>query len=558
MTTADNRDEIAAALACVFAVMKSRAMESSQEESQSNSNWATASRLEAVGEAGLREKPAGQLGTRSRWWSGRSMLSLLMALSFGLLFGSAALAADESTSDESNSQENFPPLAALPVPAFDRRTATSQSFAAPYPVSQIIPSRSGQVIRVLLSRGSKAPEIAMIDGATVINLATMTPAFKIAAGSRFQLHLENRRLAFHGADYYSVAQAPAGSAIRQVVAMTPRSFNSNSPSVNKFSLLFDLPQSPKSTADAGATLPAAPKGGIKPYGYLVVSNAKEGLLSYNGRVYRGAIWLKPVSSGADVSFQAINIVDLEDYLLSVVPSEMPTVWHKEAVKAQSIAARSYAVANYWKNEKDSYDLKDTTDDQVYLGVESETTAGNQACDETVGIVLKHNQKVISAFFHSTSGGATEAGENVWGKEIPYVQSVLDYDDNSPHFAWQRRFNIDQAEKAFGLKTGTLLSIQPFWKVSTNRVKNAAVVSTGNTTVLSGERLRQLFKLPSSIFNVSFEDGSYIFAGRGFGHGLGMSQYGARTLAESGYNAAQILSYYYRDVSVEYLNRAPGI
>ncbi|MBA3860151.1 MAG: hypothetical protein C0507_24860 [Cyanobacteria bacterium PR.3.49] len=558
MTTADNRDEIAAALACVFAVMKSRAIDPRQSEPQSDSNWATASRLEGVGEVGLREKPAGQSGTRSRWWSGRSMLSLLMALSCGLLFGSAALAADESTSDESNSQENFPPLAALPVPAFDRRTATSQSFAAPYPVSQIIPSRSGQVIRVLLSRGSKAPEIAMIDGATVINLATMTPAYKIAAGSRFQVHLENRRLAFQGADYYSVAQAPAGSAIRQVVAMTPRSFNSNAPSVNKFSLLFDLPQSPKSTADAGATLPAAPKGGIKPYGYLVVSNAKEGLLSYNGRVYRGAIWLKPVSSGADVSFQAINIVDLEDYLLSVVPSEMPTVWHKEAVKAQSIAARSYAVANYWKNEKDSYDLKDTTDDQVYLGVESETTAGNQACDETVGIVLKHNQKVISAFFHSTSGGATEAGENVWGKEIPYVQSVLDYDDNSPHFAWQRRFNIDQAEKAFGLKTGTLLSIQPFWKVSTNRVKNAAVVSTGNTTVLSGERLRQLFKLPSSIFNVSFEDGSYIFAGRGFGHGLGMSQYGARTLAESGYNAAQILSYYYRDVSVEYLNRAPGI
>ena len=191
-------------------------------------------------------------------------------------------------------------------------------------------------------------------------------------------------------------------------------------------------------------------------------------------------------------------------------------------------------------------------------MESETAAGNLACDETVGIVLKHNQKVISAFFHSTSGGATEAGENVWGKEIPYVQSVLDYDDNSPHFAWQRRFNIDQAEKAFGLKTGTLLAIQPFWKVSTNRVKHAAIVSSGNTTVLSGERLRQLFKLPSSIFNVSFEDGSYIFAGRGFGHGLGMSQYGARTLAESGYNAAQILSYYYRDVSVEYLNRAPGI
>lgn len=578
-TTADNRDEIAAALACVFAVMKLRGTATSESESEcQSSNWATAARLEAVGEAAFNEKPgSANTGTRSTWWSGRNMLtSCLMALSLGFFFSAAALAGDEASPGESNSTESnsisineYPALAALPAPAFDRQSAGVSSAASPYPVSRIIPSRSGQIIRVLLSRGVKTPEIAMIDGATLINLATMTPAYKVASGSRFQLHCENKRLVFHGADYYSVAQVPSGSAIRQVVAMAPRSapltapsfsgLNPNLPSVNKFSLSFDLPQSAKpAPPDTGLPAPPPARGGIKPIGYLVVSNTKDGLLSYNGRVYRGAIWLKPVCNGADVSFQAINIVDLEDYLLSVVPSEMPTVWHKEAVKAQSIAARSYAVANYWKNEKDGYDLKDSTDDQVYLGVESETAAGNQACDETVGIVLKHNQKVISAFFHSTSGGATEAGENVWGKEIPYVQSVLDYDDNSPHFAWQRRFNIDQAEKAFGLKTGTLLSIQPFWKVSTNRVKHAAIVSSCHTTVVSGERLRQLFKLPSSIFNVSFEDGSYIFAGRGFGHGLGMSQYGARTLAESGYNAAQILSYYYRDVSVEYLNRAPGI
>lgn len=455
-----------------------------------------------------------------------------------------------------------------------------------------MPSRSGQVIRVLLSRSSKTPDIAMIDGASIVNLATMQPAFNVAAGSRFQLKCENKRLVFSGADQFCLAQAPSTSSIRQVVAMAPRvlpplsGFQPNGAVLNKFSLAFDVPQpklnlgkpsslaagtatgtissgsAPNANAIAAPTAAVAapgPKGGIKPVGYLVVPQAKDGLLSYNGRVYRGAIWFKPVAiASGEVSFQAINLVDLEDYLLSVVPSEMPTTWHLEAVKAQSIAARSYAVANYWKNERENYDLKDTTDDQVYLGVESETTSGNRACDETSGIVLKHNQKVISAFFHSTSGGATEAGENVWGKEIPYVQPVVDYDDNSPHFSWQRRYTVDQAEKAFGLKQGTLLSIHPFWKVASNRVRQAAVVSVDNTTLVSGERLRQVFKLPSSIFNVSFEDGSYIFAGRGFGHGLGMSQYGARTLAESGYNAAQILSYYYRDVSVEYLNRSPGI
>lgn len=413
----------------------------------------------------------------------------------------------------------------------------------------------------------------MLDGATVTDLSNMNPVFEIAAGSRFQLRNEYKKLVFSGSDPYALAQLPGSGTIRQVVAMTPRvlpprsSIRSMGSGVNKFSLTFDVPETPSppdsralgSTVSAGQKPPLQTfKGGVKGIGYLVTSKNKDGLISFNNRVYRGAIWLKPVRAGAEISFQAINLVDLEDYLLSVVPSEMPTSWHKEAVKAQSIAARSYAVANYWKNERDGYDLKDTIDDQVYLGVESETAVGNLACDETSGIVLKHNQKVISAFFHSTSGGATELGENVWGKEIPYVQSVVDYDDNSPHFSWQKRYSIDQAEKAFGLKAGSLLNIHPFGKVASNRVKNAAVISADTCTVVTGERMRALFKLPSSIFNVSFEDGTYVFTGRGFGHGLGMSQYGAKSLAESGYNAAQILSYYYRDVSVEYLNRAPGI
>ncbi len=557
--------EIAAAIACVFAVLKSRSVVQHEPEPAKESSWAIASRLEAIGQTGVKESIPQPSPQRSAWWSARSSLfSFLAALSFGFLCAGSALAADDEMGVSEAS--DYPQVAALPAPSYPKSPATIPAPMPSYPVSQLVPSRSGQLIRVLLSRASKTPDLATIDGAKIINLATMEPVFQVAAGSRFQLRCENKRLVFAGADPYALAQPPTSSSIRQVVAMAPRvlppdsGFRPNATTLNKFALAFDLPEPvvPSARPDTNNSQTSAPKGGVKPIGYLVLPKVRDGLLSYNGRVYRGAIWLKPVSTGAETSFQAINLIDLEDYLLSVVPSEMPTSWHIEAVKAQSIAARSYAVANYWKNEKDNYDLKDTTDDQVYLGVESETATGNQACDETSGVVLKHNQRVISAFFHSTSGGATEVGENVWGKEIPYVQSVVDYDDNSPHFSWQRRFSVDQAEKTFGLKTGSLLNIHPFWKVASNRVKQAAVVSTDNTTIVTGERLRQLFKLPSSIFNVSFEDNNYIFAGRGFGHGLGMSQYGARTLAESGYNAAQILSYYYRDVSVEYLDRSPGI
>lgn len=593
--------EIAAAIACVFAVLKSRSIVQSDPEAAKEANWAIASRLEGVGQTQVKETFHQPSPHRSFWWSTRSSLfSFLTALSLAIFCAGSALAADALAADipaanvaaanvaaanvlaadmpaadgiESGGNlsvseaPEYPQVAALPAPSYPKSPASIPAPMPSYPVSQLVPSRSGQLIRVLLSRASKAPDLAMIDGAKVINLATMEPVFQVAAGSRFQLRCEGKRLVFAGADPFALAQVPASGSVRQVVAMAPRvlppdsGFQPNATTLNKFALAFDAPDSiasPNSQAPGCNSQPPAPKGGIKPIGYLVLPKVRDGLLSFNGRVYRGAIWLKPIRVGVEPSFQAINLVDLEDYLLSVVPSEMPTSWHIEAVKAQSIAARSYAVANYWKNERDNYDLKDTTDDQVYLGVESETATGNRACDETSGVVLKHNQRVISAFFHSTSGGATEVGENVWGKEIPYVQSVADYDDNSPHFSWQRRFTVDQAEKAFGLKAGSLLNIHPFWKVASNRVKQAAVVSMDNTTVVTGERLRQLFKLPSSIFNVSFEDNNYIFAGRGFGHGLGMSQYGARTLAESGYNAAQILSYYYRDVSVEYLDRAPGI
>ncbi len=105
----------------------------------------------------------------------------------------------------------------------------------------------------------------------------------------------------------------------------------------------------------------------KSIGYLVLPGVRNGLLSYNGRVYRGAIWLMPVKTATETSFQAINLVDLEDYLLSVVPSEMPTSWHLEARKAQSIAARSMPLPpTIGRMRESNYDLKDTTDDQVYL------------------------------------------------------------------------------------------------------------------------------------------------------------------------------------------------
>ena len=158
----------------------------------------------------------------------------------------------------------------------------------------------------------------------------------------------------------------------------------------------------------------------------------------------------------------INDIPLEKYLRGVVPSEMPSSWEHEAHKAQAIAARSYAIANRGKRAKYGYDLKDTPEDQAYGGASAEKTNTNEAVEETSGIVLVCQGKIVPAYYSASAGGKTKTGGQVWSSDLPFLKSVPSFDD--------------------GIK------------------KN--------------------------------------------GHGVGMSQYGANNLAKRGYNAYQILKYFY--------------
>ncbi|MBX9940451.1 MAG: SpoIID/LytB domain-containing protein [Candidatus Obscuribacterales bacterium] len=317
-------------------------------------------------------------------------------------------------------------------------------------------------------------------------------------------------------------------------------------------------------------------------GYIIVppeGRQSSCLIGVGNRYYRGSMLLKPTVKNGVSQISAINLLPVEDYLLSVVPSEVPRSWPDEALKAQAVAARSYAYANLNKNQKLGFDVRDTVDDQVYLGVQSESEETNRACAETRGIVLKHNGKVISAFFHSTSGGTTEVSESVWGKPLPYLKSVYDYDDESPHFNWQREVKVQTLtnllQQASGPQSNGSGSISPpvspllsdgssrservlallvvsRYPGEAKRVKNLMVVGESRIRLLSGAEARRLFNLPSTQFSVYQNGDAFIFGGRGFGHGLGLSQWGAKALADRGYNAAQILSYYYKDVTIESL------
>ena len=193
---------------------------------------------------------------------------------------------------------------------------------------------------------------------------------------------------------------------------------------------------------------------------LIIKPGTNGFVSVKGKWYRGEFIVLNSNN-----LTVINDIPLEQYLLGVVPSEMPSKWNFEALKAQSIASRSYAVANLGKNGSKGYDLKDNTYDQAYGGASAETKNTNRAVSDTKGIVATYDKKVISAYYCASAGGQTHESGEVWTKNLPYIRSVSSFDDNVK--------------------------------------KN--------------------------------------------GHGIGMSQHGANNMAKQGYNAYQILTYFYNNI-----------
>lgn len=265
------------------------------------------------------------------------------------------------------------------------------------------------------------------------------------------------------------------------------------------------------------------------------------------RWYRGVLELRPSPTGVTV----INALPLEQYLYGVVPSEMSASWPVESLKSQAIAARSYAVANLGKHKSRGYDVCDTDECQVYTGAAVEAVRSNQAIDATRGEVLMYGRKTIAAFFHSSSGGHTENSEDVWLQRLPYIRAVPDYDQKSPHFAWYKNVSSEKLASGLarqGVDVGQLTQVSPLSRSASGRVREIQVVGTEGSRTVRGETFRIAAGLNSTLFNVApVGEGApveFSFAGRGWGHGLGLSQWGARSLAEAGYGYMQILGHYY--------------
>lgn len=255
----------------------------------------------------------------------------------------------------------------------------------------------------------------------------------------------------------------------------------------------------------------------------------------------------------------IDNVLLEDYIVGVLAGEMPVSFEIEALKAQAVAARTYVMKRLVNNKNSDYDIIDTTLNQVYLdNDELKKKWGNNyvnyinklktAVLETSGEYITYKDNIIDALFFSTSVGATENSEEVFVSALPYLRSVDSSWDAevSPVFSENNTFNLKDFYNKLNLTYSNNLSIDVLQTTSTGRIKKIKI----NGTTFNGTTVAGKLGIRSDYFNISRDNDTVLVTTKGYGHGVGMSQYGAEAMAKKGYTYDKILKHYYKDVDIK--------
>ncbi len=305
-----------------------------------------------------------------------------------------------------------------------------------------------------------------------------------------------------------------------------------------------------------------------------VKASKNGLELGNERLAVAGIRIETVSNAAviidkrkfrgvmdiiktpDETLLLVNHVDIEEYLCGVLYHEVSHLWPMEALKAQAIASRTFALHQHQVNKDKEYDLTNTTYSQVYGGATSEKYRTNKAVIKTYGQVMTYNGKVFSAYFHACCGGYTEDADKLWKTNLPVLKGrPCLYCARSPHFNWSRKVSIWLVRKKLlenSYKCGKITSFKPAAYDASGRVTDIIIKTTQGTFKVPSNKFRIMISptlIKSTNFTVKLYDEFLYFEGKGWGHGVGLCQWGACGMAQDGFKADEILDFYYPENNI---------
>jgi len=281
---------------------------------------------------------------------------------------------------------------------------------------------------------------------------------------------------------------------------------------------------------------------------LLVEPVGGGWVRLDGRPYRGVLRLHRERGG---HLTAVNVLPLEEYVRGVMRVEIAPDWPLEAMKAQAVVARTYALYAALTSGEAPYDLTATTTSQLYAGAWGEDTRSDEAVLGTRGVVLTYEGMVIPAFYHSASGGMTEDAVEVWEKQYPFIVGVPDpFSAGAPHHLWEETIpeeTLRQRLAAGGYALGIIQRIEPAGRSRSGRIQRLLIRHGTGLLALEAKVFRRLLGaevLRSTNFSVLGNGAGFTFVGKGWGHGVGLSQWGAKGMAELAFGYEEILQYYF--------------
>ena len=266
-------------------------------------------------------------------------------------------------------------------------------------------------------------------------------------------------------------------------------------------------------------------------------------LTFKGKKYTGSFYLYREEN----MVHYVNHIPLDQYIASVLSYEMNPAWPLEALKAQAVAARTYLYNKLSQKKTVQYDISNTTNHQVYGGLAEKMEPALRASRETGSEVLLYQGKLAQVFFHSSCGGISAASEEVWSNQIPYLSSKKQsFCNRSPAYTWKTTMSAAQLQRKLGIDG--IQGISVIERTRSQRVKSIEIThSKGVTRMNSSEFRRKLgnSSFKSTLFTISGNRKNITFKGRGYGHGVGLCQWGAKYMAGAyNRNYTDILSQYF--------------